>query len=346
MVAMRSVRRYEQGMRILITLALITMLVAFVGVGVSVYQYKNTRTTNEVTVVIAPKTGTKAMLAQLHEAGLVPPPMLTVIPMLMNADYKRLQAGEYAFATGTTPAQVIDKIARGEVVVHKITIPEGWNNAQVRAALMAEPLLTGDLPATIPEGSLLPDTMHFARGEARANVIARMQKAQTELMEKLWPSRAEGLPIRTIEEAIILASVIEKETGEVDERALVAGVFVNRLRIGMMLQSDPTVVYGIEAAQGHTPMGRPLTRGDLQRDTMFNSYMRAGLPPTPICNPGRAALEAALHPAATDALYFVATGNGGHRFAATLKEHEANVAAYRAALKAAANASSAPGSRN
>lgn len=321
------------------------LLMAFVVVGVSVYQYKNTRTQAEVAMVIAPKTGTRAMLSQLHAAGLVPHPMLTVIPMLMNADYKRLQAGEYAFAAGSTPAQVIDKIARGEVVVHKITIPEGWNNAQVRAALMAEPLLTGQVPANIPEGSLLPDTMHFARGEARANVIARMQKAQTELMEKLWPARAEGLPIATPAEAIILASVIEKETGEVDERRLVAGVFTNRLRIGMMLQSDPTVVYGIEAAQAHAPMGRLLTRGDLQRDTMFNSYMRAGLPPTPICNPGRAALEAALHPQTTDAMYFVATGNGGHRFAATLKEHEANVAAYRAALKAA-SASSNPAKPN
>lgn len=332
-------------MRFFFYALLAMLLMAFTAVGVSVYQYKNTRTQAEVALVIAPKTGTRAMLVQLHEAGLVPHPMLTVIPMLMNADYKRLQAGEYLFAAGSTPAQVIEKIARGEVVVHKITIPEGWNNAQVRAALMAEPLLTGEVPATIPEGSLLPDTMHFARGEARANVIARMQKAQTELMEKLWPARAEGLPIATPAEAIILASVIEKETGEIDERGLVAGVFVNRLRIGMMLQSDPTVVYGIEAAQAHAPMGRLLTRGDLQRDTMFNSYMRAGLPPTPICNPGRAALEAALHPQTTDAFYFVATGNGGHRFAATLKEHEANVAAYRAALKAA-SASSNPAKPN
>lgn len=310
------------------------LLMAFMAVGVSVYQYKNTRSRADISLIIAPKTGTRAMLAQLHAAGLVPHPMLTVIPLLMNANYKRLQAGEYAFAAGITPAQVIEKIARGEVVVHKITIPEGWNVAQVRAALLAEPLLTGELPATIEEGSLLPDTMHFARGETRAHVIERMQQAQADVMSKLWPARAEGLPISTPKEAVILASVIEKETGLGSERALVAGVFTNRLRMGMMLQSDPTVVYGIEAAQGHRPMGRPLTKGDLARDTAHNSYMRTGLPPTPICNPGRAALEAALHPQPTDALYFVATGTGGHRFAATLKEHEANVVAYRAALKA------------
>lgn len=320
-------------MRLFLYAVLAFLVTVFVAVGVSIYAYKNRHSAQDVSLVIAPKTGTRGVLTQLHEAGLTPPPAMTLIPMLMNADYKRLKAGEYMFVAGSTPAQVIDKIARGEVVVHKITIPEGWNAAQVRAALMAEPLLTGELPM-IAEGSILPDTMHFERGEARANVLARMAKAQNDLMDRLWPARAEGLPIHTPQEAIILASVIEKETGTADERALVAGVFVNRLRKAMLLQSDPTVVYGIEAAQGHAPMGRPLTRADLARDTMFNSYMRAGLPPTPICNPGRAALEAALHPAATDALYFVATGNGGHRFAATLKEHEANVAAYRAALKA------------
>ncbi len=321
-------------MRFILYLFLALLLMAFAAVGVSVYQYKNTRSRAEMTLIIAPKTGTRAMLSQLHEAGVVPHPMLTVIPMLMNADYKRLQAGEYSFAAGSTPAQVIDTIARGEVVVHKITIPEGWNNWQLRAALMNEPLLVGELPAVIPEGSALPDTMHFARGEARAKVLSRMQKAQSELMATLWPTRAEGLPIATPEEAIILASIIEKETGVGGERALVAGVFTNRLRIGMRLQTDPSVVYGIEAAQGGVPMGRDLTRADLERDTPYNSYTRAGLPPTPICNPGRAAIEAALNPTATDALYFVATGTGGHRFAATLKEHEANVAAYRAVMKA------------
>lgn len=317
------------------------LLTAFIAVGASVYPYKNMRSRADVSLIITPKTGTRAMIGQLHEAGLVPPPLLTVIPMLMNADYKRLQAGEYTFAAGSTPAQVIEKIARGEVVIHKITIPEGWNSFQLREALMKEPLLTGDLPARIAEGSALPDTMHFGRGEARSNVLARMQKAQAQLVATLWPLRAEGLPITTPEEAIILASIIEKETGVDGERGQVAGVFTNRLRIGMRLQTDPSVVYGIEVAQAGRPMGRALTRGDLDRDTMYNSYTRVGLPPTPICNPGRAALKAALHPQPTDALYFVATGNGGHRFAATLKEHEANVALYRAVIKAA-TASSNP----
>ena len=161
-------------------------------------------------------------------------------------------------------------------------------------------------------------------------------------MSELWAKRDPALPIASPREAIILASIVEKETGEIDERALVAGVFVNRLRLGMKLQSDPTVVYGIELARGGTPMGRELSRNDLQTDTAYNTYTREGLPPTPICNPGRKAIQAVFAPATTDALYFVATGNGGHRFAATLKEHEKNVAQYRAALRAAAKASSTP----
>ena len=300
----------------------------------SMYAYFTPRADTEKTVFIAPNTGAKALLGQLHGEGLIPSLPMIALPLILTSDYKKLKAGEYQFTAGMSPKQIIAKIIRGEVVVHKVTIPEGWNSWQVRAALMAEPLLTGELPATIPEGSLLPDTMHFARGESRASVIARMQKAQTELMEKLWPARAPNLPIQTPAEAIILASIIEKETGEVDERALVAGVFTNRLRIGMLLQTDPSVVYGIEVAQGGKPMGRLLSRADLKADTPYNTYTRSGLTPTPICNPGRKAIEAALNPAYTDAFYFVATGTGGHRFAATLKEHTANVAAYRAALRA------------
>ena len=289
----------------------------------------------ETTIIIAPGTGARETLVQLHDAGLTPPLLLTALPVVISHQYASLKAGEYHFVPGLTPAQIIGQITRGEVVVHKVTIPEGWNTWQVRALMLAEPLLSGDLPAAIPEGSILPDTMHFSRGEARSAVLARMQKAQGELMDKLWETRAPNLPIHPREEAIILASIVEKETGEVDERALVAGVFTNRLRKGMLLQTDPSVVYGIEVAQAGVPMGRALTRADLKADTPYNSYTRAGLPPTPICNPGRKAIEAALNPAVTDAMYFVATGAGGHHFAATLKEHEKNVAAYRAAMKAA-----------
>jgi UPF0755 protein len=299
----------------------------------SSYAYRTPGDYAETTIIIEPRTGARQTLVQLHEAGLVPPLLLTALPVVISHQYASLKAGEYHFKPGLAPSQIIGQITRGEVVVHKVTIPEGWNSFQVRDALMKEPLLTGELPTTIAEGSVLPDTMHFSRGEARGAVLARMQRAQTEVMEKLWETRRADLPIKTPEQAIILASIVEKETGVTDERTLVAGVFTNRLQLGMLLQTDPSVVYGIELAQGGVPMSRALTRNDLKMDTPYNSYTRAGLPPTPICNPGRKAIEAALNPATTDALYFVATGSGGHHFAATLKEHEANVKSYRAQIK-------------
>jgi UPF0755 protein len=308
--------------------------VALMVLGFTLYSTSLYRTPGEypdTTIVIAPHTGVQATLAQLHEAGLTPPMMVTALPVVMSHQYSMLKAGEYHFVPGLTPAQIIGQIARGEIVVHKVTIPEGWNSYQVRAALMAEPLLTGEL-AAIPEGSVLPDTMHFTRGEERNAVVARMQKAQADYMAKVWDARDQNLPVATPQEALALASVVEKETGVATERALVAGVFVNRLRQGIMLQSDPTVVYGVEAKQGGVPMGRPISKADLVTDTPYNSYTRAGLPPTPICNPGKAAIDATLHPATTDALYFVATGTGGHHFAATLAEHQKNVSAYHAVM--------------
>jgi UPF0755 protein len=247
-----------------------------------------------------------------------------------------LKAGECAFSANISTAEILRMMRRGEVVVHRVTIPEGWNVFQVRDALMKEPLLAGELPP-IAEGSIFPDTMRFSRGEARSALLARMQRARDTVLAELWKDRAENLPLKTPDEALILASIIEKETGQHDERAKVAGVFINRLRLGMALQTDPTVAYGLEVMRGGAPLGRPLMTDDLRRDTVYNTYMRAGLPPTPICNPGRASLLAALHPDATDALYFVATGSGGHVFSATLKEHEQHVAAYRALMRAAAS---------
>lgn len=323
-------------MRFVLWMLLSLLLLAFLAAGTSVYLYKNTRNTQAVTIIIEPRTGTRAILTQLHDAGLVPSVPLMVIPVLMTADYHALKAGEYAFAAGMTPAQIIGKIIRGEVVVHKITIPEGWTSYQVREALMKEPLLVGEVPA-FAEGSLLPDTMHFRRGETRVNVIKRMQEAQYAWFDSSWDNCHPDLPIKTTQEVLILASIVEKETGELDERAMVAGVFHNRLRLGMPLQSDPTVVYGIEAAQGGKPMGRALSRADLKADTPYNTYTRKGLPPTPISNPGEKAIDAVLMPAKTDALYFVATGTGGHRFAATLKEHNTNVAEYRKVMAGQGN---------
>jgi UPF0755 protein len=307
----------------------VVLLLVIAAVGYSFYSYHAPRSGAQTTsVFIEPNSGAQGILRALHAQGLVPDPKLMMLPIFLTADYTAMKAGEYEFAAGISPAQIIKKIIRGEVVVHKITIPEGWTSYQVRQALLAEPLLTGEVPP-IAEGSLLPDTVHFRRGEARSAVVARMQQMQRELMQTLWDKRAPDLPYTTPEQAIIMASIVERETGEVDERAEVAGVFVNRLRKGMLLQTDPSVMYGIEIAQGGAPMGRLLSRTDLKTDTPYNTYTRPGLTPTPICHPGRKAIEAALNPAFTEALYFVATGTGGHRFAATLAEHNRNVAEYR-----------------
>jgi UPF0755 protein len=303
----------------------------------SFYRYYSPRSYLEQPLMIERGTPTPAILDQLHADGYAPHPAFMLAPLMLEKlrQAPSLKAGEYQFAPNLSPAEIIGIIRRGEVVVHKVTILEGWNVFQARDALMKEPLLTGDMPV-MAEGSLFPDTMHFSRGESRAAVVARMQKTQREMLAELWPTRAENLPLKTPEEAMIMASIIEKETGVDGERAKVAGVFINRLRIGMPLQTDPSVVYGVELAQAGKPMGRQLLSGDLQRDTPHNTYTRQGLPPTPICNPGRAALVAALNPETTDALYFVATGTGGHAFATNLKDHNANVAAYRAVLRASA----------
>jgi len=300
----------------------------------SFYRYYSPRSYLEQPLMVELGTGTPGILKQLHADGYAPPPALMLAPLLLEKlrHAPSLKAGEYQFPPNLTPAEIIGIIRRGEVVVHKVTIPEGWNIFQVRAALANEPLLTGEVPP-LSEGAIFPDTIHFKRGEPRAAVVARMQRTRDATLGELWAARDPTVPLTTPHDALILASIVEKETGVEDERARIAGVFINRLRIGMPLQTDPSVVYGIEVAQNGTPLGRALLSGDLQRDTPYNTYTRTGLPPTPICNPGRAALAAALHPEATNALYFVATGRGGHRFAATLKEHNANVAAYRAALK-------------
>lgn len=310
----------------LMVLALVLLFTA-----ASVYFYRAPSTPAEKTLVLAPGTGARGILNQLHAEGMTPPGWLIALPLIVSGEYKTLKAGEYNLPANLSPAQVLRMIARGQVVVHKLTIPEGWNVAQVRAAFMAEPLLSGELPATIAEGSVFPDTVQFNRGEARSAVLARLQHQRQVQLAKAWEQRGDIAPLTTPEQALILASVVEKETGVADERAMVAGVFINRLRRGMKLQSDPTVVYGIEQKQGRA-MGRDLTSADLQADTIYNSYTREGLPPTPICNPGQAALEAVLHPAATDALYFVATGHGGHSFAATMAQHEQNVKSYRKAI--------------
>ena len=251
-----------------------------------------------------------------------------------------LKAGEYEVKKGASVRQVLDTLIDGKSILYKVTVAEGLTSYQIVQKLAESTDLTGDLPKPPPEGSLLPDTYKFSRGMSRQELIERMQAEQQKVLRSLWEKRAQGLPYKTADEALIMASIIEKETGRADERDRVAAVFTNRLRQRMRLQSDPTIVYGVTQGQG--ALGRGILRSEIDTRTPYNTYQIDGLPPTPICNPGRSALEATLNPAKTDDLYFVANGGGGHVFAKTLAEHNRNVAAYRATERAAAAVAPAP----
>jgi UPF0755 protein len=284
------------------------------------------------TIVVVPRgAGLTTISGNLSTAGIISDPVVFQFGVRLFADATALKAGEYAFAPGISMKEVAALIASGRTVVHRLTIPEGLTSVEIVALLEAAEPLEGDIGEMPPDGSLLPETYHFHRGDDRAEVLARMRSSMAEALNEIWAGRAENLPLVGPEEALVLASIVEKETGVAGERALVAGVFVNRLRKGMPLQSDPTVVYGI--TQGKAALGRSLTRADLAAPSPYNTYQIAGLPPGPIANPGRASLEAAVNPAATDYLYFVAAGDGGHAFAKTLAEHNNNVAKWRKHLR-------------
>lgn len=238
-----------------------------------------------------------------------------------------LKAGDYEIKKNASMADIMEVLTQGRGVLSKVTIPEGMTSLQIVEKLRSEEELTGDLAEIPPEGSLLPDTYRFSKGMERRELLDRMQGEMQRFLATVWERRQPSLPISTPEEAIIFASIVEKETGRADERGRVAAVFMNRLKKGMRLQSDPTVIYGIAGGQG--TLGRSLTRADLDQKSSHNTYQIGGLPPTPICNPGRSAIEATLNPSTTNDLYFVADGTGGHTFSDSLKEHNAAVTNWR-----------------
>jgi len=225
------------------------------------------------------------------------------------------------------PAEYLD-VAEADDIRWRITLAEGVTSWQVVDALKRAEFMTGEIAEVPPEGTLAPDSYEVARGADRAELLAEMTARQTATLAELWAARVEGLPYDTPEEALIMASIVEKETGIAEERRQVASVFVNRMRLGMRLQTDPTVIYGVTRGEG--VLGRGLRQSELRRETPWNTYVIDGLPPTPIANPGRLSIEAALNPDTTDYLYFVADGTGGHAFGRTLEEHNENVARWRA----------------
>lgn len=278
-------------------------------------------------VVLPQGTGLSGIGRLLAENGVIGDATVFTMAARWTGQDRSLKAGEYRFPAGATPTQILDLLASGRVLQHRITVPEGLSVVEVMAILMASPVLEGELPGMPAEGSLLPETWAVVRGEQRARLVERMRKAMSDTLAELWPGRDPDLPLHTPEEALILASLVERETPLAGEHAKVAAVFVNRLRRGMRLQSDPTAAYGV--TQGQRPLGREITRADLDQENAWNTYKIAGLPRTPIANPGRAAIAAVLHPADVDYLYFVADGTGGHAFSTTLAEHNRNVARWR-----------------
>jgi UPF0755 protein len=239
-----------------------------------------------------------------------------------------LKFGEYQFQKQASLRDVIATIIDGKVVQHTLTIPEGLTSEQIVQRLLENEVLTGNIRELPREGTLLPETFKFTRGMTREQMLQRMQQSQRRIVQEIWDHRSSDLPLKTPDQLVTLASIIEKETGRPDERTRVAAVFVNRLKQRMRLQSDPTIIYGLVGGKG--TLGRPIMRSEIDQPTPYNTYVIDGLPPGPIANPGRASLDAAANPARTKELYFVADGSGGHAFAETLDQHQKNVARLRA----------------
>jgi len=273
---------------------------------------------------------------QLAKAGVIENSAMFSIMTLLDGQRHALKRGEYKFPANVSMIDVEEMLARHRVVKHKLTIPEGLTSEQIVERLRADDLLSGEIKETPREGSLYPDTYVFERGESRSALIAHMAAEMTKTVNAVWPKRAAGLPIKSPGELVTLASIVEKETGKAAERPRVAGVFINRLQKHMKLQSDPTIVYGLAFGKG--TLGHSITKAELQDATPYNTYFIDGLPPGPICNPGRAAMEAVANPAHSNDLYFVADGTGGHAFAATLDQHQKNVAHWRQIEKEAKDA--------
>jgi UPF0755 protein len=284
------------------------------------------------TVVLQRGSGVTQIAHALKKAGVISSTETFLLAAKLSGAARTLKAGEYEFPTHASMARILADIREGKVVRHQVAVPEGWTSAMVAEAVEREPVLTGTAQAP-SEGVILPDTYQVERGETRDEVIRRMELAQQKLMSELWAQRQPGLPFKTPEEAVTLASIVEKETALPAERPRIAAVYINRLRQGMRLESDPTTIYGI--SQGR-PLGRGLTMTELVTVTPYNTYRVEGLPPGPIANPGRAALAAVLDPPKTTDLFFVANGQGGHVFASTYEEHQRNVAKWRAIERAQA----------
>jgi UPF0755 protein len=280
----------------------------------------------ETTVLIQPGDGTTAISEKLGSVGAVPYPTLFAWDVRLRLESQALKAGEYAIPAHASPADIAAILISGKSIEHKITAAEGLTSQMIYALVQNDAALEGDPGPMPPEGTLLPETYLFTHGTTREEMLSRMQRDQAKFVEEQWETRASGLPFHNPEEALVLASIVEKETSIPAERRHIAAVFINRLKRGMKLQSDPTVIYGL--TRGY-PLGHGIRQSELTSTTPYNTYVIDGLPPTPICNPGKDAIAAVLSPGASNDLYFVADGTGGHVFTDNVEQHQRNVAKWR-----------------
>nr|WP_246206359.1 endolytic transglycosylase MltG [Propylenella binzhouense] len=326
-------KRARHPLVVVLNFFLMAFVVVVLGVGAALYFGKSrfvapgplAETTN---VLVARGADLPSIAQLLKRQNVIDSELLFSAAVRAYKQEGRLKAGEYEFKPGVSMREVMDTLVSGRSILHSFTVAEGLTSLQVVDRLRANDILVGDIDEVPPEGSLLPETYKFTRGTTRQELLNRMKRDHEKAAKEIWARRSPDLPIDNFRDFITLASIVEKETGRADERPRVAAVFINRLKKNMRLQSDPTIIYGLFGGKGK-PADRPILKSDLTRETPYNTYTVAGLPPTPIANPGREAMEAVANPSRTDELYFVADGTGGHVFASSLDEHNRNVARWR-----------------
>jgi UPF0755 protein len=282
----------------------------------------------EKVVNIPRNLGVRDIAELLMREGVIEQPWVFIGGVLALKAKEDLKFGEYQFAKQASVRDVVETLTEGKVVQHQLTVPEGLTSEQIVGRLVESDILAGNITEIPREGTLLPETYRFTRGTPREQVIQRMQHAQRRVLQEIWERRSADLPVTTPEQLVVLASIVEKETGKPEERTRVAAVFVNRLKQKMKLESDPTIIYGLVGGKG--TLGRPIQANEIRQPSPYNTYVIEGLPPGPIANPGRAALEAAANPARTKELFFVADGTGGHSFSDSYDQHQKSVARLRA----------------